>query len=184
MMLDARGLFFKALDCLDAKDFQRAESLFLETLRLTPGSVPTLNNLAVAQYEQKRQCAELWASKKFPASKTSMGGEIYKHDRIRLAYVSSDCREHATAYLMARVFELHDRTRFEVSAISIGINDSSAIRHRLECAFDKFVEASELNDFEIASKIRKDEIDLLIDRSSSLHRKDRLSPRHISSQRL
>jgi protein O-GlcNAc transferase len=88
------------------------------------------------------------------------------------------------AYLMARVFELHDRTRFEVSAISIGINDSSAIRHRLECAFDKFVEASELNDFEIASKIRKDEIDLLIDRSSSLHRKDRLSPRHISSQRL
>jgi predicted O-linked N-acetylglucosamine transferase (SPINDLY family) len=33
----------------------------------------------------------------------------------------------------------------------------------LECAFDKFVEASELNDFEIASKIRKDEIDLLID---------------------
>ena len=67
------------------------------------------------------------------------------------------------AYLMARVFELHDRTRFEVSAISIGINDSSAIRHRLECAFDKFVEASELNDFEIASKIRKDEIDLMID---------------------
>ena len=69
------------------------------------------------------------------------------------------------AYLMARVFELHDRTRFEVSAISIGINDSSAIRHRLECAFDKFVEASELNDFEIASKIRKDEIDLLFDLS-------------------
>src|SRR5439155_8546393 len=33
-------------------------------------------------------------------------------DRIRLAYLSADFHEHATSYLIAELFELHDRARF------------------------------------------------------------------------
>ena len=41
---------------------------------------------------------------------------------------------------MARVFELHDRSRFEISAYSYGVNDESEIRKRLEHSFDQFVD--------------------------------------------
>ena len=48
----ARDLFFGGLACLEKRDFKNAERAFLETLKLAPRSVPTLNNLAIAQYEQ------------------------------------------------------------------------------------------------------------------------------------
>jgi len=40
--------------------------------------------------------------------------------KIRLAYLSADFHTHATAFLMAGVFERHDRDRFETFAISFG----------------------------------------------------------------
>src|SRR5215475_9552329 len=48
----ARELFFKGLACLEKRDFYSSEQLFYETLKFAPHSVPTLNNLAIAQYEQ------------------------------------------------------------------------------------------------------------------------------------
>src|SRR5262249_24469089 len=45
-------------------------------------------------------------------------GETYAHERIRIGYLSSDLQAHATAYLAAGMFELHDRHRFECFAFS------------------------------------------------------------------
>jgi predicted O-linked N-acetylglucosamine transferase (SPINDLY family) len=50
----AKKLFFEGLGYLDARKFENAESRFIETLKLTPRSVPTLNNLAIAQYRQNK----------------------------------------------------------------------------------------------------------------------------------
>ena len=44
-----------------------------------------------------------------------------RSDRIRIAYLSADFHSHATAYLMAGVFEQHDRGRFEIYAVSLRI---------------------------------------------------------------
>ena len=41
-----------------------------------------------------------------------------KHDRTRIGYVSSDFRSHATSHLMGKLFDFHDRDRFEIMAIS------------------------------------------------------------------
>jgi predicted O-linked N-acetylglucosamine transferase (SPINDLY family) len=65
--------------------------------------------------------------------------------------------------LVAGVFECHDRSRFEVTGISIGPNDHSEMRQRLENSFDNFIDATALGAAEIAEKIRELEIDLLID---------------------
>ena len=70
--------------------------------------------------------------------------------KIRVAYLSADFHEHATAYLMAELFERHDRTRFEVTAVSFGPDDGSAMRARLVRAFDHFLDASNLPDEETA----------------------------------
>ena len=57
-------------------------------------------------------------------------GSRFGHDRIRLAYFSSDFRAHATGYVMAELFERHDRTRFETIAVSFGFDDGSEMQSR------------------------------------------------------
>jgi predicted O-linked N-acetylglucosamine transferase (SPINDLY family) len=89
--------------------------------------------------------------------------EIYRHDKIRVGYVSADFRHHAVSYLAAGLFESHDKTKFETTAISIGPNETSEIRQRLERAFDQFVDANAWVDDEIAALVRKEEIDILVD---------------------
>ncbi len=90
-------------------------------------------------------------------------GQRYQHSKIRLAYLSADFYEHATAYLMAELFERHDRSRFEVSAFSFGLDDGSPMRRRLVKAFDRFTDVSRLTDREVAEELRKAEIDIAVD---------------------
>jgi protein O-GlcNAc transferase len=85
------------------------------------------------------------------------------HTKLHLGYLSADFHEHATAYLMAGLFESHDRARFEVFAFSHGIDDKSPMRRRLERAFDGFFELGAESDAAIAQRIREREIDILID---------------------
>lgn len=114
--------------------------------------------------EVQLQCARLWVSKKYPPAAASIWkGEIYKHDRIRIGYVSADFHEHATAYLMAETFECHDKEKFEVTAISLGPDDKSAIRRRLERSFDRFLDCRSLGDRDIANKVNSARIDVLVD---------------------
>jgi predicted O-linked N-acetylglucosamine transferase (SPINDLY family) len=90
-------------------------------------------------------------------------GERYRHDKIRIAYLSADFYAHATAFLMAGVFEHHDRERFETFAVSFGPHDKSDIGTRLEAAFDGFLDMRAERDMQIAAKLRAMEIDIAID---------------------
>lgn len=82
---------------------------------------------------------------------------------LRIAYFSADFHEHATAYLAAELFELHDRTRFEVMAYSYGPEDGSAIRKRLVQAFDRFIDVQSVPQDVIARHVADQKIDILID---------------------
>ncbi|MCE2689246.1 MAG: hypothetical protein LW862_05310 [Rubrivivax sp.] len=82
---------------------------------------------------------------------------------IRLAYVTADVRQHATAYLMAELLERHDRTRFEVTLYSYGSEDSSAIRHRMVHAADHHVLARDMSPMQMAQHMRDQNIDILVD---------------------
>ena len=86
-----------------------------------------------------------------------------RNDRIRVGYLSSDFYEHATAYLLAEVLELHDRTRFEIFAYSYGPEDHSPMRARLRAACEHFIDIARDPDEVAATRIRRDELDLLID---------------------
>ena len=83
--------------------------------------------------------------------------------RLRVGYVSADFHHHATAILMAQMFEEHDRQRFDVRLYSHGASDGSAMRQRLEAACDEFVDVRLSTDEQVAERIRRDGIDLLID---------------------
>lgn len=114
--------------------------------------------------EDQLRCAKSWVAKKFPpATNPVWRGERYNHEKIRIAYMSADFYEHPVSFLMAGMFERHDKARFEVTAISLGADDNSEMRQRLEKSFDRFVEAQSLSENQIADLVKSLEIDILID---------------------
>lgn len=91
-------------------------------------------------------------------------GERYAHERIRIAYVSPDFRNHATAFLTAGLFEHHDRSRFETIALSLGPDDGSTLRRvRLPAAFERFIDGRGRGDDALATLIRDLEVDICVD---------------------
>lgn len=88
---------------------------------------------------------------------------LASHDKIRLAYLSSDFHEHATAYLMADLFERHDRSQFEVYGFSFGRSDQSEMQARLRRAFDQFHDVQSWSDQEVVDLARQLEVDIAID---------------------
>jgi predicted O-linked N-acetylglucosamine transferase (SPINDLY family) len=67
------------------------------------------------------------------------------------------------AHLTAELFELHDRTGFEVVGISFGPDDRSDIRARAARAFDRFHDVRARSDGEIVDLIKELEIDIAVD---------------------
>ncbi|MNR76164.1 lipoprotein NlpI [compost metagenome] len=85
------------------------------------------------------------------------------HERIRLAYLSADYHQHATAFLMLDLFKKHDRSRFDVIAISYGNDDDSPMRKELAASFDEFINVREKSDRQIAELLSELDIDIAID---------------------
>ncbi len=98
-----------------------------------------------------------------PATEPLWHGQAYRHDRIRIAYVSADFHSHATAALMAGLFEAHDRSRFEIYGASFGPDDHSPMRQRLIAAFDHFKDLRSNSDLAIAQQLLAWEIDIAVD---------------------
>jgi predicted O-linked N-acetylglucosamine transferase (SPINDLY family) len=111
-----------------------------------------------------RTCAEAFAAHNFPpVSAPLWQGEIYRHPRIRLGYLSRTFRDHPTTILLGGLFARHDRTRFETVGLSISPDDGSAARRTLESAFERFIDLSRMSDAAAAEQVRALEIDILID---------------------
>jgi len=90
---------------------------------------------------------------------------VWQHDKIRIAYLASGFHQHPNAYLTAELFELHDRSRFEVLAFSLGPDDGSEMRARLVRAFDQFHDVRSKSDRDVATLIHEMQVDIAIDRS-------------------
>jgi predicted O-linked N-acetylglucosamine transferase (SPINDLY family) len=84
-------------------------------------------------------------------------------ERIRVAYLSADFCTHATTHLAAGLFERHDRSRFETYAFSFGPSDGSAMRRRVEAAFEHFVDVNGWRDEDIAARVAQLGIDIAVD---------------------
>lgn len=86
-----------------------------------------------------------------------------ERDRIRIAYLSADYREHATSYLISELIERHDRTGFHVTGLSFGPNKASPMRRRMEEAFDHFEDVTELSAAATAARLAELAIDVAVD---------------------
>ncbi|SMF09155.1 Predicted O-linked N-acetylglucosamine transferase, SPINDLY family [Tistlia consotensis] len=145
---------WRGLDALAARLVEQAERVGQP---LDPFRFLTLTDDEAAQQRNARR----WA-RRFETARQQPRPAVAR-DRIALGYLSADLQHHATAHLMAQLFELHDRRRFSVTAYSLGADDGSAERRRLLRAFDRFVDCAGLPAEAVARRIAEEETDILID---------------------
>jgi protein O-GlcNAc transferase len=86
-----------------------------------------------------------------------------KRDKLRVAYLSPDFRDHPVTHLMAEIVELRDSARFETIGVSLARSGEADIRKRLRDAFDHFVEAGSKSDPELAQLLKDLNIDIVVD---------------------
>jgi len=158
-------LLHAKLYCCDWRGFDDAAKAVSDAVRSGRRADLPFTFLAVSDSAADQlQCARLHAIHDYPVPVQPLWqGQIYNHDKIRIAYLSADFHEHATAYLMAGLFEAHDKSRFEVTAISFGPDTGDAMRDRLKCTFSRFIDVRHLSDHQVATQLRELEIDIAVD---------------------
>jgi protein O-GlcNAc transferase len=142
-------------ECADVAAAVMQQGLKTDPFRMLAISASPAVQLRAAEIFTADQCP--------PAAPSIWRGEIYRHERIRIAYLSADFQNHATAYLAAGWFETHDRSRFETTAVSFGPDASDDMRQRLRGAFERFIDAQSLTNRAIAERLRALEIDIAVD---------------------
>ena len=86
-----------------------------------------------------------------------------KNDRIRVAYLSPDFRNHPVSYLIAEVLESHDDAMFETYGIYFGPPTTDAMHTRINRAFHHYIDVSSLTESQICEKLIFLNIDIAID---------------------
>ena len=84
-------------------------------------------------------------------------------DKIRIAYLSPDFRDHPVASAIAELIERHDRTRFEIFGIALHRDDDSEMRARLVRSFDHFHDVTREDDRAVVARLREFGIHIAVD---------------------
>ena len=159
------ALFSSRLHGCDWRDYEAMlDKLTSDGEAGKPVSEPFPFVVTTRSARAQRKTAEAWVAAKVPPAAVPLwSGERYAHERIRVAYLSGDLHEHATAYLMAGLFERHDRARFETIGVSFGPDAPDPMRTRLTAAFDRFIDVQRRTDHQIAALLRELEVDIAVD---------------------
>jgi predicted O-linked N-acetylglucosamine transferase (SPINDLY family) len=86
-----------------------------------------------------------------------------REGKIKVGYLSGDLHMHAVGLLSAELYELHDKSRFEVHAFSWSREDGTPLRARLKAAMDSYTPLHTLSDRQAAEAIAAAGIDVLVD---------------------
>ena len=137
-------------------EIQKFENVIMPFSSLSIYDAPSLQKIVAESYLKSRY------------SKINMLKPITKRElnkKIRIGYYSADFRNHAMAYILARLFELHSKSKFELIGFSLNPVDKSSdeMYKRISSAFNQFIDVSSKNDQEIAQISRDLKIDIAVD---------------------
>ena len=155
----------------DWQDFTKNISELGLRIQAFEKASPCLTVLALPLgLSEQRKVAEIWCGDKHPYNPSL--GPILKSARqkkIRIGYYSADFHNHATSYLMAELFELHDKSKFELIAFSFGPDKQDEMRARVSQAFDRFIDVTSISDKAVAQLSRELGIDIAVDLKGVTH---------------
>ncbi len=151
----------------DWRDHEGQRQRLLTRIDQGGPALPLLTQWIGASPAQQRRAAErVWKQQDqtfcptFPIPPRQAGVD---KDRLTIAYLSADFHDHATAYLIAELFEQHDRQGFRILAGSYGKDDDSAIRRRIQGAADSFRNLASMGSAEVAAWAAAEQVDILVD---------------------
>ena len=108
--------------------------------------------------------AELFVNDKY-ILKNPLGpiSKYVKNKKIKIGYFSGDFGEHPVGYLVTELFEMHDKSKFELYAFSYSTQPDTKTSIRIKKSFDEFIDVSNNGDKQIALMAREKNIDIAID---------------------
>ena len=114
--------------------------------------------------ELQLKISEIWANRNGPENSKYIFSKN-RSNKIKLGYFSAEFRSHAMGYLMNRIYDLHDKSLFEVYGFYFGppINLEDKLQKKIINSFDKFIDVNHLSDHEVTNLVRDLEIDIGID---------------------
>ena len=112
---------------------------------------------------EQLQAARTFLGNGSQAAPASRHGALAGSDKLRIAYVSSDFRQHAVAHAIIDLLERHDRSRFEIIGVSLCPDDGSAIRARIVNSFDRFHDVCSETDADAASLMSELGVQVAVD---------------------
>jgi len=146
-------------------DWRDFDALVADTAARIDAGAPAATpfTIVAASFSPARQkaCAQRYAADTFAARPRPPAPE--PGPRLRVGYFSADFHEHATAYLIAELLELHDREAFEVTAFSYGPASDGPMRRRLQAACERFLDVRELGAEAICEQARALGLDIAVD---------------------
>jgi predicted O-linked N-acetylglucosamine transferase (SPINDLY family) len=156
----------------DQGDVASAIVNYKMALALQPDSSESFSTLLMAlQYDPGTSPAEIYAQhcrygEQFERPLKN-AWSIHQNEptdgrRLRVGYVSADFRRHSVARFVEPVIARHDHRQFEIFAYyNSNIRDEATMRFERAC--DHWFDCSALTDAELAERISKDGIDILVD---------------------
>ncbi|MBF0213118.1 MAG: tetratricopeptide repeat protein [Magnetococcales bacterium] len=165
--LEAFCLLIHQLQLLS--DWKEHDRLFHQMMVLfysgKRGFIPFIFLSLPTNGREQRGCAEAYA-RKYAAIGPGLCDfrpPATPPERLRIGYLSGDFRNHPAAHLTAELFELHDRSRFEIIIYSYGPDDGHPVRKRIMAGCDRFVDLHALTYDAAARRIHEDGVHILVE---------------------
>lgn len=150
----------------DWSDFNKHLDLILNRLKTENFSFPPFPLLSLPKISNKDylNIANHWNSK------DNMHFEIAdrpknKNDKIKIAYMSSDFRNHPLYHLVYDCLNSHDKNKFEVNLYFNGFYEDSTESKNFKKLGSHFVNTFEMSDHQLINDLIEKNIDILIDLS-------------------
>lgn len=158
--------------CLAQGKVDEAIGFYRRALSINPRDSATHQNLLLAlNYLYGNDGAVMYAEHRAfarqheghsPISLTACDQDRSRDARLRVGYVSPDFRKHSVAFFLEPVLRQHDHSRFEIFCY---YNHPTAddVTARLRGFADHWTDIVGVSDEDVARKIRRDRIDILVD---------------------
>ncbi|HET6565862.1 MAG TPA: SEC-C metal-binding domain-containing protein [Xanthomonadales bacterium] len=174
-LLRTHGNAWYNLGCAALADFttdDRRIELFRKAVELNPDDLLARFNLAFAHnysfsadpaqvFSAHRQ-AGAWLESRTQALATPVTRDVSGAGRMRLAYLSSDFRQHSVAHFILPVLRHHDRNQLEIFVYHNHRQEDGLSQQARENS-DHFVNVAGFSDQQLVQRIRQDQIDVLVD---------------------
>ncbi len=132
------------------------------------GVLMLLNSLAALRPSETLTAHRAWARHQSPLRLTKIGTTRSQQNdtRLRIGYLSPDFRDHSVGLFIKPVISAHDSSRYAVICYSNSVPADSTddpVNTAIRATATSFVDTVALSDAELASRIRTDNIDVLVD---------------------